>query len=160
MTDTRFSSRLAAGILALVLLAPAGTALAHDHGRHGGRDRCGGHGRPGHRAPVHRVVVPRVVAPRVLPAPAGFVVPPRLTPALVYSSRPFLAGDFYFAPHRHRHVVYSFPVVVGGVVTHRPHVYCGGALVRDAWIPHDDGRLSLGLNLPGLSIAASLPLDD
>ena len=114
-----------------------------------------GHGRHGHGAPVRHVV-----APRVLAAPSGFLVPPRLTPAFVYSSRPYLAGDFYYGPHRHRHVVYSFPVVVGGAVAYRPHVYCGGALVRDAWIPDDDGWLRIGLNVPGLSIAANLPLHD
>jgi hypothetical protein len=152
---TRSHARIAAGALALALLVPAGTALAHDHGRHGGHGHGRGRGYPGHGVPVHRVVAPRVPA-----APAGFVVPPRLTPSLVYSSRPYLTGDFYYGPHRHRHVVYSFPVVVGGAVAWRPHVYCGGALVRDAWLPDDDGRLRFGLNLPGLSIAANVPLHD
>ena len=150
---TRFRARIVAGTLALALFVPAGEALAHDHGRHGRHGH--GHRHPGHGAPLHHVV-----APRVLAAPAGFIVPPRLTPSFVYSSRPYLAGDFYYGPHRHRHVVYSFPVVVGGAVAYRPHVYCGGALVRDAWIPDDDGWLRIGLNVPGLSIAANLPLHD
>ena len=150
---TRFRARIVAGTLALALFVPAGEALAHGHGRHG--DHGHGHGRHGHGAPVRHVI-----APRVLAAPSGFLVPPRLTPAFVYSSRRYLAGDFYYGPHRHRHVVYSFPVVVGGAVAYRPHVYCGGALVRDAWIPDDDGWLRIGLNVPGLSIAANLPPHD
>lgn len=153
MTCARFirlSARIVVGAVALALLAPAGEALAHGHGRHSGDDHGRGHG---HGAPVRHVV-----APRVLAAPSGFIAPPRLTPTFVYSSRHYLAGDFYYGPHRHRHVVYSFPVVVGGSVAYRPHVYCGGALVRDARVPDDDGWLRVGLNLPGLSIAANLPL--
>jgi hypothetical protein len=148
---TRFHARIIVGAFALTLFLPAGEAFAHGHGRHVGFGR--GHGHDRHDAPVHRVV------PRALAAPAGFVVPPRLTTTFVYSSRSYLAGDFYFGPHRHRHVVYSFPVLVGGAVAFRPHVYCGGALVRDAWIP-DDAWLRLGLSLPGLSIAANVPLHD
>jgi len=145
--------RIVAGVAALGLLLPAGPALAHGHGRHPDHGPCGVHAACGPRGPVRPVVAPRAFA-----APAGFIVPPRLTPALVYASRPYLAGDFYYGPHRHRHVVYSFPVAVGGVVSYRPHVYCGGALVRDAWMPEDDGWLRVGLSLPGLSIAANVPL--
>jgi hypothetical protein len=151
---TRLHARIVAGAFALALLVPAGEALAHDHGRHGGHGHGHGLGHDRYYAPVRHVVVPRALA-----APAGFVVPPRLTPAFVYSSRSYLAGDFYYGPHRHRHVVYSFPVPAGAGVAWRPHVYCGGALVRDAWIP-DDAWLRVGLSLPGLSVAANVPLPD
>ncbi len=145
--------RIVAGVAALALLVPAGTALAHGHGRHPHHGGCGSRGPCGPRGLVHPVVAPRAFA-----VPAGFIVPPRLTPSLVYASRSYLAGDFYYGPHRHRHVVYSFPVAIGGAVAYRPHVYCGGALVRDGWMPDDDGWLRVGLNLPGLSIAANVPL--
>ena len=40
----------------------------------------------------------------------------------------FFGGRSYYAPHRHRHVVYSFPVWIGGVVEYRPYTYCDGRL--------------------------------
>jgi hypothetical protein len=156
MTRARFSripAGLAAAALTLLFSVPDLPALAHGHRHHRGH----GHGAARHygRPAVRPVVLPRPVA-----VPVPFVVPPRLTPTFVYSARTYLAGDFWYRPHSHRHVVYSFPVVVGGRAAYRPHVYCGGALVRDAWIPEDDGWLQIGLSLPGLSIAAGLPLDD
>lgn len=40
----------------------------------------------------------------------------------------FLGGSSYYAPHRHHHVTYHFPIVVGGVVSYRPYVYCDDRL--------------------------------
>ncbi|NIM00789.1 MAG: hypothetical protein GTN89_07730 [Acidobacteria bacterium] len=45
--------------------------------------------------------------------------------------RPYFEGTVYFAPHRHRHSVYLFPVRIGGVWTYREHYYCDDALFLD-----------------------------
>lgn len=44
---------------------------------------------------------------------------------------PFLAGSVYFAPHRHYHETYSFPVWIDGAVYYRPYVYCNHRLYGD-----------------------------
>ncbi|MCU0223952.1 MAG: hypothetical protein MUF27_07760 [Acidobacteria bacterium] len=154
---SRIPTGLAAAVLTLMLSVPGASALAHGHRHHPGHGH--GHGRGAARCCGRPAVRPPAL-PRPVAVPAAFVVPPRLTPAFVYSARTYLAGDFWYRPHGHRHVVYSFPVVAGGRAAYRPHVYCGGVLVRDAWMPEDDGWLQIGLSLPGLSITAGLPLDD
>lgn len=45
--------------------------------------------------------------------------------------RPYFEGTVYFAPHRHRHSLYLFPVRIGGAWTYREHSYCGDALFLD-----------------------------
>lgn len=40
----------------------------------------------------------------------------------------YFDGQEFYGPHRHYHDVYSFPVLVDGVVVYRPHVYCGDRL--------------------------------
>lgn len=40
----------------------------------------------------------------------------------------YFDGQEYYGPHRHYHDVYSFPVLVDGVVVYRPHVYCDARL--------------------------------
>ena len=42
--------------------------------------------------------------------------------------RVFFGGYVDHRPHRHRHVVYQFPVWVDGGVYYRPYVYCNGSL--------------------------------
>ena len=44
---------------------------------------------------------------------------------------PFLAGNVYFAPHRHYHETYNFPVWIDGAVYYRPYVYCNHRLYGD-----------------------------
>ena len=44
----------------------------------------------------------------------------------------FLGGRSYYAPHRHHHVTYSFPVWVDGAVVYRPYVYCDDVLFSPA----------------------------
>lgn len=154
--STRRLVRSIAAALTVALVAPAGAVCAGDHDHFQGRGRGHGHGRCDRLAATAR---PHG-APRPVAARAAFVAPPRLTPTFIYSAHGQLAGDFYYRPHRHRHVVYNFPVLVNGVLVERPHVYCGGVLVRDAWLPNDGAWLRIGLDLPGLSIAAGVPLAD
>jgi hypothetical protein len=40
----------------------------------------------------------------------------------------FLGGRNYYAPHRHHHATYRFPVRVAGAVAYRPYVYCDDVL--------------------------------
>jgi hypothetical protein len=40
----------------------------------------------------------------------------------------FLGGRSYYAPHRHYHASYRFPVWVDGAVAYQPYTYCEGRL--------------------------------
>lgn len=66
----------------------------------------------------------------------NFHVPARIHAHHVHDYRSYSVGHVYFAPHRHAHVVYAFPVR-GRYV---PHVYCGGELVRTGYVPTYDPR--------------------
>ena len=61
----------------------------------------------------------------------------------------FYAGRAFYAPHRHYHPTYRFPVLVNGVVVYRPYSYCGEHifLSRPVALP----RLAIGFNLGGVS---------
>jgi hypothetical protein len=37
----------------------------------------------------------------------------------------YFRGSAYYAPHRHSHRIYLFPVIVGGYTQYRPYAYCG-----------------------------------
>ena len=57
-------------------------------------------------------------------------------------------GRVYDRPHHHDHRIYSFPVVVGGVVAYRPYDYCDDRLFVSALVPLP--RVVIGLNVtPG-----------
>jgi hypothetical protein len=113
--NSRF--RLAAAVLALLLLASAAPAGAHEN-RHASR---GGHS----------------FAPPLLPAPPYLPGLPRARAVAVsqvlyrhdrraYS--PYFAGHVYYKPS-HRYLdVYYFPVRVGGALVYRPYYYCDGRL--------------------------------
>ena len=45
--------------------------------------------------------------------------------------REYHEGSVYFAPHRHRHAVYVFPVRIGHSWGFREHFYCDGDLFFD-----------------------------
>lgn len=40
----------------------------------------------------------------------------------------FLGGHVYYAPHRHNHATYNFPVSIDGRVDYRPYSYCNNRL--------------------------------
>ena len=58
-------------------------------------------------------------------------IPVEIHAELVGDLSPFLAGNVYFAPHRHYHETYSFPVWIDGAVYYRPYVYCNHRLYGD-----------------------------
>jgi hypothetical protein len=70
----------------------------------------------------HRTVYRTVVRER-------FVVPHRLVRRHVYD--PYFSGSVYFAPHRHAHLVYAFPVYTPYGVEYEPSYYCGDHLYVD-----------------------------
>lgn len=70
----------------------------------------------------HRPVYRSVVRER-------FVVPHRIVHADAYDS--YFSGRVYFAPHRHVHLVYAFPVYTPYGVEYDPYYYCGDELYVD-----------------------------
>jgi hypothetical protein len=114
----------------------------HDHKHYGKHDRYRGdgyrdryhydrnyyRGYPDHGYGHRRFVAPRHLYYRDYPA---------------YDR--YYRGPVYYAPHRHQHRVYLFPVIVGGYTEYRPYAYCG-----DAWYPdhyrYDGGRGHLSLH--------------
>jgi hypothetical protein len=56
---------------------------------------------------------------------------------------PYFAGQVYYRPHHHDHIVYRFPVLVNGVVVYRPYYYCENRLFVATSIPMP--RLAFGV---------------
>jgi hypothetical protein len=61
-----------------------------------------------------------------------FVAIPRYAP---YGYRQYYYGRAYYGPHHHYHVVYRYPVWVGGRTVYRPYAYCGDRLFVRATVP-------------------------
>ena len=59
---------------------------------------------------------------------AHFVVPQRIRGGHVARFESYHSGRIWYAPHRHYHAVYQFPVVAGYGVAYVPHAYCGETL--------------------------------
>lgn len=57
----------------------------------------------------------------------------------------YYRGSVYYAPHRHSHRIYLFPVIVGGYVEYRPYSYCGDAYFDSAY-GYDGPRGHFGLH--------------
>jgi len=60
--------------------------------------------------------------------------------------RPYLDRQVWFAPHRHRHSSYHFPVVIDGYRTSRRYDYCEGELFRPYGSVGYEGR-NFGIRL-------------
>jgi hypothetical protein len=121
---------LVAAALPAALVACAPPAAAH--GRAGHRGHGHGRGWAGHAVRHHGHIRP----------PA--VIHHHHAPAF----RSHFAGSFHFAPHRHAHAIYAFPVATSYGVVYRPHVYCGGHLVAGAHLPPSRGWISVGVAAP------------
>ena len=66
--------------------------------------------------------------------PPHFVVPPHLYHRDYRTYDRYYRGSTYYAPHRHSHRVYLFPVIVDGYYTeYRPYAYCGEAYYPDQY---------------------------
>ena len=119
----------AAALLSACLIAAPTEASAKKHGHHKHAPRGVAHG--------HYQRVPRVIA---------------------YDQRahftPYVAGRTYFAPHRHYHARYRFPVLVNGIVAYEPYSYCGDRLFISGAVTLP--QLAIGVNFGspgGLNIA-------
>jgi hypothetical protein len=154
-------------VLALALSAtPALADRGRGHGRHKEKgkvhrvERHRDHDRDRHRSAYryrdddrhrhayrrdHRPIYRSVVRER-------FVVPHRIARPHVYDR--YFSGRVYFAPHRHAHVVYAFPVYTPYGVEYEPHYYCGPELyVEHPGYAYDSDyrsrrpRVSIGVHL-------------
>ncbi len=75
-----------------------------------------------------------------------FEIPQRIHDHRRHVYRPYFEGSVYFAPHRHRHSVYLFPVRIGRGWSFREHVYCDGDLFFDhARFDYHGRRFSISL---------------
>jgi hypothetical protein len=64
------------------------------------------------------------------PRHRGFDVPRHIHHERYREYRPYFDRHVWFAPHRHRHATYYFPVVVDGYRSYRRYDYCDGALFQ------------------------------
>ena len=59
----------------------------------------------------------------------------------------YYRGSTYYAPHRHSHRIYLFPVIVDGYYTeYQPYAYCGEAYYPDHYRGGSRGHLGLHFN--------------
>ena len=127
-------------LLSLTLAAPAaadGRGNRHDrhrvdhrhryHDGYGHRARDGHHNRYGHHARYGHYDRYQRRSDR-FHRPVD--IPHRIHHRYVRSFRRYFERHEYFAPHRHNHAVYSFPVVVDGYRKGRRYDYCDGELFR------------------------------
>jgi hypothetical protein len=55
----------------------------------------------------------------------------------------YYRGSVFYAPHRHSHRVYLFPVIIDGYAEYRPYAYCGDAYYPDHYGYYDGPRFGL-----------------
>lgn len=97
---------IGAALTAACLVAFPSPATAHrGHSKHAPRGVAHGHYK-------HYKSVPRIIAS----AQRGY-----------YS--PYFDGRVYYAPHRHHHARYLFPVFLNGAVVYQPYFYCDSHLL-------------------------------
>lgn len=119
----RSSWKAISNLLLVMLVIQPVLARADDWGRHGRHHSSGVDVRI--RAYNHHAV------PRVLYAREREVF------------SPYFAGQVYYRPHHHYHIVYRFPVLVDGVVVYQPYYYCENRLFVAASVPVP--RLAFGV---------------
>ena len=139
MSTDAIASRVvlvAAGVLVTSAVAFSPAAEARDHGKHQKHhDRTRSH-RDDRNHDYRFVDVPR-----------------HMHAHHRHEFRHAYAGRTYYGPHRHHHVIYRYPVVVGGVVTYRPYSYCNDELWVTGYAPLP--RVVIGFNVrPGIHIHA------
>jgi hypothetical protein len=75
----------------------------------------------------------------------AFVIPGHIGHGHAHVYRPYYHGRTFFAPHRHYHAVYYFPVYTPSGYVLRPHSYCGGSLHR-THVAYRGPRISIGVS--------------
>lgn len=131
ITRTRTVLLSIAAVATLALLLPTGAEAGQRHGK-------SRHHHKHKRHHVQRVYRPAPVKVHVHhPRHHGryvgraFHVPRRIVRRQFEAYNPYFHGKIYFAPHRHRHDVYYFPVRTRFGWEYRPHYYCRGELFLD-----------------------------
>lgn len=85
-----------------------------------------------------------------------FVVPSYIPARHVVEYQPYFVARSWYRPHRHRHVVYRFPVYTDFGMVYRPYTYCGDhVFYGDGFRGYDDdvhGRVAVAGPNFGLSI--------
>lgn len=115
----------------------------HDH-KHGKSAHARGYGY-GH-APGHaKGRLAFVNAPRGF----HFAVPQQIRVSHARELYPYHRSNVYYAPHRHVHAVYDFPVRVSGGWVYQPYAYCGHDLFVEPVAPHR----YVSVNSPRLSVS-------
>lgn len=110
------------------------------HGKHHGKGHhviVGGHhhGHSGYHVSRHR-------------GHHHFEVPRAIHSHYVRTYRPYYYGRTYYAPHRHHHVVYRFPVYgVYEQPVYYPYAYCGDELFARGVFTERGPRFSFGLSI-------------
>jgi hypothetical protein len=111
MRKTMLARMTLAGVALAAVLLFAPTSVVADHDRHG-CDHHRGKGHQRHRSHHH--------------SHGDFLVPLSIRFDDVYRYRPYYERRAYYRPHRHHHVIYSFPVYTEYGVTYHPYAYCSG----------------------------------
>jgi hypothetical protein len=124
---------LVAGTLLVATLLAGPVLAGHGYGR--GRGHGYGHGR-GHSHGHHGQVVHR--------GHSGFVVPHHVYHGDAWRYRQYYHSSVYYAPHRHAHAQYYFPVYSSTGYAYEPYSYCGSERF-DGYVGYDGPRVSLHL---------------
>lgn len=146
-TTPRRAWLLASTGLALLLIAgpiradePHGRSHGHKHrGQH-----CSHTHRGHHRAPSHAHDYPRYGGRHDLAPPVVFV-PTHIAHRDALRYQRYHHGTVWYAPHRHAHGVYYFPVRAEYGVVARPHYYCAGELFPDSHVAYRGNQVSFSI---------------
>jgi len=127
-----------AALLLAALLGPAALAHPkHGHRHHGQRH----HDQRHHAHRTHAHYAPQYERVRLAPVP--FVVPRHIDRFEQRRLERYFRGSVWYAPHRHRHTVYAFPVRYRGEWIERPHYYCAGTFHEVARVTYSGPRVSI-----------------
>lgn len=123
MRPTQIVKATVAGMALAAGLAWVSTPAVADHRRHRADDEYNDERYDdGHRRYAYHDDYDRPQYPR----DRHFVVPNRIVFREVGHYRPYFDGRAYYRPHRHHHVIYSFPVYTPYGIVHRHFSYCPG----------------------------------
>ncbi len=74
---------------------------------------------------------------------SGFVVPKAIHPHHAKLYKPYFHSNVYYAPHRHHHAIYYFPVYSYGVPVYQPYAYCGSEVYASGYLAFGSPRFGL-----------------
>ncbi len=131
-------------LAAAALIATPATAHGGRHHKHSKHARCDCHGHAARHPPIPVPIAWGWRGSASRPQLRSFVVPTVIVASDTRRLREWRHGYVYDPTHRHRHLLYAFPVSERGIWVSRPHAYCDGQLVS---IPIARGRPGFGFTL-------------